>query len=476
MWPDASTGTQFAYGNGSGYALVSFFGKLNYNFSDKYLASFTLRRDGSSRFGSNNRYAMFPAATLGWRISNESFMSKTNPWLSDLKLRASWGKTGNQAISNTARYGLYTSDYGQDRGTGTAYDIYLQNSGTFPSGYRQIQATNNNLKWETAIQYDLGLDFGLFNGTIYGTYDAYIKDIKDMLISPSYLGSKGEGGASWANGPSMRNWGMELSLGYRKTLLDGLGVDVLGSVDFFRNKVTYLPATTTGSYAHTTKQNLVQSKQPYGSSVGYVVEGLFQTMDEVYASGQSNARLGGLKYADLDGDGVIDADDQTWIYNPVPDFSYGLNIALNYKGFDLSMFWQGVYGVDVWNNQKYQTDFWSIDDPGSNKGTRLLNAWTATNPNSTIPALTTNNIANENRSSTYYVENGSYLKLRTLQIGYNLPKSVVKKASMQNARIYLSGSNLLTIKSKSLTCSDPENPSWNYPLSSSISCGVQIGF
>lgn len=183
-----------------------------------------------------------------------------------------------------------------------------------------------------------------------------------------------------------------------------------------------------------------------------------------------------MKYADLDGKHGITADDQTWIYNPVPKFSAGFNIGLTYKDFDLSMFWQGVFGKDVYNNQKFQTDFWSITDAGSNKGNRLLDAWNTNNTDSDIPALTTNNTADEGRASSYFVENGSYLKLRNLQLGYSIPAKVLSKVKMSNARIYVSGQNLLTIKSKSLTCSDPENTDWNYPLATSVSFGLQIGF
>ena len=297
-----------------------------------------------------------------------------------------------------------------------------------------------------------------------------------MLISPAFLGALGEGGNSWQNGPSLRNWGMEFALGYRKTLACGLGIDLNANVDFFRNKVTYLPETTTGSYAHTSQENLVEAGVSYGSMVGYVVEGLFQNQEEVDASGQPNARVGGLKYADLDGNHEINADDQTWIYDPVPAFSYGLNIALNYKNFDLSMFWQGVCNQDVYNNQKFQTDFWGVNDPGSNKGERVLQAWTTTNTSSTIPALSTLNTADEGRASSYFVENGSYLKLRNLQIGYSIPASFLSKFKMSSARFYVAGQNLLTVKSKSLTCTDPENPNWAYPLATSVSFGLQIGF
>lgn len=472
MWPNAATGTARVSGAMVGYRLASFFGKVDYNYDDLILASFTIRRDGSSRFGKDNRWGTFPAATLGFRASK--LIDKS--WLDDWKIRLSWGKTGNQAIDNNAQFGIYVVDYGLDRITSTAYDLYLQGSGTFPSGYRATQLPNPNLKWEAATQYNIGTDFSLFHSQLYGSIDWYIKDVDDMLISPAFIGTKGEGGATWMNGPSLRNWGMEFMLGYRKTLSCGLGLDISANADFFRNRVTSLPASATGSYAHTSKQTLVQSKQPYGSIVGYVVEGLFQTQEEVDASGQANARVGGLKYADLDGNNVITADDQDWIYNPVPAFSYGINIGLTYKDFDLSMFWQGVCDKDVYNNQKFQTDFWAVTDAGSNKGSRLLDAWNTNNTDSNIPRLSTTNTADEGRASSYFVENGSYLKLRTLQLGYTVPSSILSKLKMTSARVYLSGQNLLTIKSSSLTCPDPENPDWNYPLSTSISFGLQLSF
>ncbi len=472
MWPNAATGTQRASGIEEGYHLVSLFGKIDYNWKDLLLASFTIRRDGSSRFGENNRYGTFPAATLGYRISQHL----NQDWIDDLKVRASWGQTGNQAISNYARYGLYAATYGGGRNESTAYDLALEGSGIFPSGYRATQAQNNNLKWETTEQWNAGLDFNLFRNSVYGTFDTYIKKVKDMLINPAYLGSMGEGGASWLNGPSLQNWGMELQLGYRHTTKYGLRYNINGNIDFYRSKVTYLPETTTGSYVHTSKENLVESKRPYGSIVGYVVDGLFQNREEVLASGQENARVGGLKYADLDGNGVINENDQTWIFNPVPNFSWGLNFELSYKDFDFSMFWQGVAGQDVYNNQKFQTDFYSITDAGSNKGNRMLGAWTTGNMGSDIPALTTNNTGNEGRASTYFVENGSYGKLRQVQFGYNLPEKLLSRIGITSARFYVAGNNLLTIKSSSLTCSDPENPNWAYPNCSSFSFGLQTSF
>ncbi len=472
MWPDAATGTQRAGGIREGYNLVSIFGKVDYNWKDLVLASFTIRRDGSSRFGQNNRYGTFPAFTLGYRLSQ----NLKQEWLDDLKIRASWGQTGNQAISNYARFGLYAATYGGGRNESTAYDLYLKGSGTFPSGFRATQAQNDNLKWETTEQWNGGLDFTMFRNSLYGSMDIYVKKVKDMLINPAYLGSMGEGGASWLNGPSLQNWGMEFQLGYRHTTSYGLRYNVNGNLDFYRSKVTYLPETTTGSYVHTAKENLVESGRPYGSIVGYVVDGLFQNREEVLASGQENARVGGLKYADLDGNGIINEQDQTWIFNPVPNFSWGLNVELGYKDFDFTMFWQGVAGQDVYNDQKFQTDFYSITDAGSNKGNRMLDAWTTANTGSSIPALTTNNVGNENRTSTYFVENGSYAKLRQVQIGYNLPNKLLEKVKMTSARVYVSGHNLLTIKTSSLTCPDPENPRWMYPNSTSISFGIQTSF
>ena len=246
MYPDASTGVEKSWGNRSAYALISFFGKVDYNWRNLLLASFTIRHDGSSRFGRNNRYGTFPAATLGYRIS-EHFRKS---WLNDLKLRLSWGKTGNQAISNTARYALFVADYGNGRETSTAYDLLLQQSGIFPSGYIASQTANPDLKWETTIQYNAGIDFSLLNDRLYGNVDGYIKDVKDMLINPAYLGAAGEGGAAWLNGPSLRNWGMEFLFGWRDRISCGLDYRVSLNFDFFRNRVTYLPGTTTGSYVH----------------------------------------------------------------------------------------------------------------------------------------------------------------------------------------------------------------------------------
>ncbi len=473
MWPSAGTGIQTVTGAGDAYKLMSYFGKVDYNWNDQLLASFTLRHDGSSRFGKNHQYGTFPSVSLGYRLSKHI----NAEWLRDWKIRVSYGVTGNQGMnSNTAHYGLYSADYGSTRENSTAYDVNLQGSGTLPSGYYKQQSANEDLKWESSSQWNFGTDFSLFNGDLYGSYDLFFKETKDMLVQPAFLGAIGFGGQTWINGPTLKNWGMELNLGYRHKTNYGLAYDITANVDFYRSKVTYLPEKSKNSYEHNDYHNLAQDKKAYGSLIGYVVEGLYQSREEVLAGGQAGARVGGLKYADLNGDGMINEKDRTWIYNPVPNFSYGINVNLSYKDFDFTMFWQGVSGVDVINNQKYQTDFWSITDAGSNKGSRLMDAWTPANSSSDIPALTTSNGADEGRMSSYYVENGSYIKMRTLQLGYTLPAQIAKKLMFSKARIYLSGDNLCTIKSSSLTCSDPENTAWNYPHTASFTFGVQLGF
>ena len=473
MWPNAGTGIQTVTGAGDAYKLMSYFGKIDYNYNDLILASFTLRYDGSSRFGKNNQYGTFPSVSLGYRLSKHINAS----WLDDWKIRASYGVTGNQGMnSNTAHYGLYVADYGSSRENSTAYDLNLQGSGTLPSGYYKLQSANEDLKWESSSQLNFGTDFLLFGSALYGSADVFFKETKDMLVQPAFLGAIGFGGQTWINGPTLKNWGTEFLLGYRHKTEYGLSYDVSGNLDFYRSKVTFLPEKSKNSYEHNDYHNLAQDEKAYGSRIGYVVEGLYQSREEVLANGQAGARVGGLKYADLNGDGRINEADRTWVFNPVPNFSYGLNVNLSYRGFDFTMFWQGVAGVDVVNDQKYQTDFWSITDAGSNKGERVIDAWTGANTSSTIPALTTSNGADEGRFSSYFVENGSYVKMRTLQLGYTLPTVWAKKLLLSNARIYLSGDNLVTIKSSSLTCSDPESPAWNYPHTASFTFGVQLGF
>lgn len=482
MWPDAGTTNPQAYGGGSGYSLVSFFGKANYNYADKYMTSFTIRRDGSSRFGKNNRYATFPSVSAGWRINQESFLKKAS-WIDDLKIRASWGQTGNQEIDNLARYTLYVSNYGVNenggQSYGTSYDIAGTNGGsTLASGFKRNQIGNDNIKWETTTQTDLGFDFAFFRNTLYGNFDWYFKKTKDILVNMPGIAVMGEGSSQWINAGEMENRGFEFNIGYRNQTHFGLKYDVTANISSYRNKITALPTTVAanGTFGGNGVKSVIG--HPMGAQVGYVADGIFKSQEEIdnHAT-QEGAGLGRIRWKDLTGDGKITEADQTWIYNPVPDFTYGFNIYLEYKNFDFTAFFQGVQGVDIISDLKKETDIWAGLNIGFlNKGKRLLDAWSATNPDSNVPALSLSDNNNEKRVSSYWVENGSYLKLRTIQFGYNFPQTIASKLAMQRLRMYVSAQNLFTIKSSSFTGVDPENPNYGYPIPLNITFGLNVTF
>lgn len=482
MWPDAGTTNPQAYGGGSGYSLVSFFDKANYNYADKYMASFTIRRDGSSRFGKNNRYATFPSVSAGWRINQESFLKKAS-WIDDLKIRASWGQTGNQEIDNLARYTLYVSNYGVNenggQSYGTSYDIAGTNGGsTLASGFKRNQIGNDNIKWETTTQTDLGFDFAFFRNTLYGNFDWYFKKTKDILVNMPGIAVMGEGSSQWINAGEMENRGFEFNIGYRNQTHFGLKYDVTANISSYRNKITALPTTVAanGTFGGNGVKSVIG--HPMGAQVGYVADGIFKSQEEIdnHAT-QEGAGLGRIRWKDLTGDGKITEADQTWIYNPVPDFTYGFNIYLEYKNFDFTVFFQGVQGVDIISDLKKETDIWAGLNIGFlNKGKRLLDAWSATNPDSNVPALSLSDNNNEKRVSSYWVENGSYLKLRTIQFGYNFPQTIASKLAMQRLRMYVSAQNLFTIKSSSFTGVDPENPNYGYPIPLNITFGLNVTF
>ena len=481
MWPNAAVGESEAYGSGEGYTLVSFFGKLNYTYADRYLASLTLRYDGSSRFGRNNRYGTFPSVSLGWRISEENFM-KSLDWLDNLKLRASWGQTGNQEISNIARYTIFESNYGEagfgGQSYGTSYDIAGTNGGqTLPSGFKRNQLGNDNLKWETTTQTNLGFDFGLLRNALYGSFEWYYKKTTDILVYMPGIGVMGEGSSQWINAGEMTNKGIELNVGYRGSVGD-FQYDIAGNIGTYRNKVTKLPETlaAAGTFGGNGVESVVG--HPMGAQVGYVYDGIFKSQDEIdnHAT-QNGAGLGRIRWKDLNEDGVINEKDQKWIYSPVPDFTWGLNIYLEYKNFDFTMFWQGVQGVDVISDLKRETDLWAgLNITNLNKGRRLLDAWTPNNPSSNIPAVSTMDNNNEKRVSSYFVENGSFAKMRNIQLGYNFGSSICDKLHIARLRMYVSAQNLLTIKSKSFTGVDPENPNFGYPIPLNVTYGLNVSF
>jgi TonB-linked SusC/RagA family outer membrane protein len=473
----AGTTNILAGGGGSADALLSYFAKANYAFNDKYLLSATIRRDGSSKFGANNRYATFPAASVGWRLSQESFIKKF-PVISDLKLRYGYGQTGNQNIANNATYSLYQSIYGNAQAfngdSGSAYDINGKGSGTLPSGFTSIQTGNPNLKWETTAQSNFGLDFGLFNNSLTGSFDYFNKNTTDILISPPYLAVLGEGGNQYQNGASLNNKGFEAIVSYGTTFGHNISLNLTGNIAAYRNKVTKLPQNVlTGYPGNGTTQTVLG--RSINSEYGYVVQDIFSTPAEVTNSAaQPGKGLGRIRYADLNGDGFIDQNDQQFLGTSDPNFVYGLNTSIGYKNLSLSFFFQGVQGGLVYNNYKYLTDFTSLA-PGSNWGTRTLNAWTPQNASSNIPALTLINSNNEGRYSSYFLESASYLKLRNIQLAYDL-KSLFKGVKFQRAKVYVQASNLIRFKSASFTGPDPENPNNAYPIPAVATIGVNFSY
>ena len=481
MWPNAAVGEAEAYGSGEGYTLVSFFGKVNYTYADRYLASLTMRYDGSSRFGRNNRYGTFPSVSLGWRISEEPFMKRME-WLDNLKLRASWGQTGNQEISNIARYTIFESNYGEagfgGQSYGTSYDIAGTNGGqTLPSGFKRNQLGNDNLKWETTTQTNVGFDFGMLRNALYGSFEWYYKKTTDILVYMPGIGVMGEGSSQWINAGEMTNKGIELNVGYRGSVGD-FQYDIAGNIGTYRNKVTKLPETlaAAGTFGGNGVESVVG--HPMGAQVGYVYDGIFKSQAEIdNHAAQNGAGLGRIRWKDLNEDGVINEKDQKWIYSPVPDFTWGLNIYLEYKNLDFTMFWQGVQGVDVISDLKRETDLWAgLNITNLNKGRRLLDAWTPNNPSSNIPAVSTMDNNNEKRVSSYFVENGSFAKMRNIQLGYNFGSNVCDKLHIARLRMYVSAQNLLTIKSKSFTGVDPENPNFGYPIPLNVTYGLNVSF
>lgn len=464
-------------------ALNSYFGRLNYDYKSRYLLTAIIRQDGSSRFGADNRYATFPSVSGGWVISEENFM-KSVIWVSNLKIRYGWGKTGNQAIDNYASVEQYQANYGDDDfpvHMGTSYDIYGQDQGSLPSGYMRLQLGNPNLKWETTTQSDFGLDFVLFKSKITGSFDYYLKTTSDILVKPPTLLVTGEGASSWINGATMKNEGWETILSYNDKI-GKLGLVISANASHNTNKVTYIVPTALGAYAGNGSTQTILGHS-INSFYGYVVKGIFQNQAQVDAAPiQPGKGVGRFEYADISGpdgkpDGQIDADDRTWIGVDEPKLNLGLNVQLTWGNFDLSTFWNSMIGTDIASSTKGFTDFFGFFG-GQNYGTSVLNSWSPTNTKSTIPAITASDLNNEERFSTYFVENTSYMKLQSVTVGYNLPFSISSKALMKSARVFIEGENLWTINlpGNTFTGYDPKSPNINYQLPRSFTFGINLIF
>ncbi|MFT4154476.1 SusC/RagA family TonB-linked outer membrane protein [Parafilimonas sp.] len=426
-------------------SLYSLFARADYSFKDRYLLSGTVRRDGSSNFGPENRYGVFPAVSGAWRISQEDFM-KSAPWINDLKLRAGWGITGNQNISSFQYLKIYASTLGT---SSYATDGSSASSGVWISSY-----DNSDIKWEQVQSLNLGIDFTILQNKIEGSFDWYNKNTKDMLYQvPQPSAAVGGGSSPYVNIGKMNNKGVELQLTYHYTgnpAPDGFHFDVTGNISQNKNRIIELAPSVSSVEYNTVRDittSILQTGQPFGAFYGYKMTGIYQSDDDISSNpSYDGARVGGPKYADISGsdgkpDGTIDANDRTIIGSPHPKFTYSLSFNASYKNFDIMFFFNASQGNDIFEQTRYYTDFNGFDGAVSK---RMLNAWSTTNTKSMIPSPYRDRSTIELQSSSYYIQDGSYLKMKNLQIGYTFSSGSLSRA-ISKLRVYVSGTNLFVI-------------------------------
>ena len=434
------TSAQEVGSSASNYSMFSVFGKINYTWDNKYLASVTLRRDASSRLSTQNNYDWFPSFSAGWRISQEHFMEATRGWLTDLKIRGAYGVNGNDIIANDAFYAKYEMDMNK---AGYAID----GGNTLAPGAYRSRSTNPDLTWEKTYQI-------------------------------------GEGGYCWYNGGEMVNKGVEIVLNWRQAVNKDFSYEVGLNVTAMNNKVTDLMDDIYYTWGGGNGRDKSIVGQALGSWMGYKTDGVFRTQEEVdaykaqYKVNFGNPGVGRVRYVDTNGDGEINDRDRIWLGTDLPKAQFGLNFAANYKDFDLSLFFNSIIR-DAWNNSKYYTDFFPLWT--GNHGTQLLDASKAYDRylatgyyDSDVPAPTIDNSNSEGDGSDYYIEDGSFVRLKSLSLGYSLPKHIQSKLSLKGARIYFQAQNLFTITKYS--GADPEGLGYPYAMPRQYTFGLQFGF
>jgi TonB-linked SusC/RagA family outer membrane protein len=433
-------------GLGRGVNFASYFGRANYTFNDKYIFSAVIRRDGSSRFGENSRYGVFPAFSAAWRISSESFLQGAT-WIDDLKIRGGWGQMGNSNnVDPNNQYSLFGGDIGA-----SSYDITGSNSGAI-IGFRRTRIGNPNARWETAETKNIGFDGTLFNGRVDVIFDLWRKDTKDLLFQVPIPATAGfNAAAPSVNIGEMLNQGADLLVGVRGNLTSELtySLSVNGSV--LKNEIVSLaPGLDFITDANPSFRGIEPIRNRLNHSLssffGYEVVGLFRDSEDVanHAT-QEGAAPGRFKYRDLNNDGEITPEDRTTLGSPIPDFTGGLNFSIGYKGFDLSAYFYASVGNEIWNQSRWFTDFYSTFE-GSAISTRLKNAWTPQNLDAKIPIVEkAANFSTSNVGSSFYVEDGSYLRLQNVTLGYTLPPALLQKWNLERLRVFASANNLFTI-------------------------------
>lgn len=461
-------------GNESESALISYIARVNYEYNGKYLIGASFRRDGSSRFLPDNRWGNFPAVSAGWRISEESFLAN-NDFVSDLKLRASYGVTGNNSSGDYAAISTISSN-----------QIY-QLGGAPVTGYTIRALANPDLHWESTYMTNIGVDMGILNNQLTLSVEYFDNITKDMIIQRPIPLSYGYDVAPFDNVGEVQNKGFEIELGYEKSEGD-FTFNASGNISFVRNEVLSLgDEGTTIAQADWYGDNLTLTKvgEPIGYFNGYVVDGIFQEGESTAL--QPKARPGDIRFKDVNPDGVLNSDDKVNVGHFLPDFSYGVNFSANWKGFDASLFLQGVSGNEIYSIVKYDLEGMSRL---FNSGTAVLDRWTPENTNTNVPRAISGDPNFNSRASDRFVEDGSYFRVKNLTLGYNVTSiGSLTKNSLTRFRIYTTMQNLLTI-TKYESGYDPEIGNRNagtngltqgidygqFPQARSIVVGLQLGF
>ena len=464
-------GTQQLGGGAGHWSLLSYFGRLNYGFSDRYLLTATARVDGSSRFGPNNRYGFFPSLAVAWRASNEPFLKDIDQ-LSNLKLRFGYGAVGNQEI------GFYSF-------SSILRAVQVVIGDNLTTGFAPDNIANSDVKWESSVQFNVGLDFGLFNNRLEIIFDAYRKTSRDMLLPAILPATAGSLNPPFINVGEMENAGLEFTLN-TQNFTGKLNWSTTATISTNRNEVIDLGSTGTlnGIIQRIPVTRTVEG-QPIGQFFGHEVEGVFQDLNEVTESPiqEVGTRPGDIKFKDLNNDGIISDEDRTFIGSPHPDFTANFINDIGFKNFDLNIFFRGVFGNEVLNLLRRDlagTGAWH------NQTVDIIDRWTVDNPDGTEPRPNGNDPNRNRRISDRFIEDGSYIRLQNVTLGYSFPKALITRWGFQKVRAYVSGQNLLTISDYSGF--DPELGSFNqnpllngidngrFPVARSLTIGLNVQF
>ena len=459
------------------YRLASIFARASYDYKDRYMIQATIRRDGSSRFGPNNRFAIFPSVSAAWNIKNEPWMQDKAPWLTALKLRASWGRNGNDSIGNFMYTVLTSQNNNYVFGSGAnGTDAEQLAQGSKASG-----TANPDLKWETSDQTDVGIDVSFFDGSLLFTADYFYKYTDGMLMEqpvPTYIGES----KPWGNVGSMTNSGVELELNYRKAFGD-VFFSVGANASYIKSRLVNLGNDSgfmnLDSFSTLGTITRGENGCPYPFFYGYKTDGIFQNPAEVAsyvnADGallQPDAVPGDVRFVDVTGDGIIDDEDRTYIGKCVPDWTLGFNASLEWKGIDFSMVWQGVFGSNVFDATR------RTDISMSNLPKWMLGRWTGEGTSDTLPRFTLEDTNKNWRVSDLYIKDASYFRLKNITLGYTLPAKWTKKVFVKKLRLYVAAENLLTLTK--YDGFDPEISSYVdrgiYPQSRTFQFGASITF